>query len=64
MDLRIEFKDGCLFATLSGPHSLSETLELFKRVFDVAAERGLEVFSERHAGLNWLNAVGSGAATS
>jgi len=41
MDLSIEVRDDYLFSTVSGRLSLSEALEIYKRVLDASAEKAL-----------------------
>jgi hypothetical protein len=42
LDVNIEARDGILMATFAGQTTLSGTIESYKKVFDAAAERGLD----------------------
>jgi hypothetical protein len=42
LDVKIEAQDGILLATFAGETSLSGSVESYKKVFNAAAERGLD----------------------
>jgi hypothetical protein len=41
MEVKFDSRTDCVFATVTGPVSLEETLQAFDKAFDAAVERGL-----------------------